>query len=631
MGARAGYPLQSFLCKKAQKRISITIPSAKAERSNLQGVAEGLLVGLKQNNIIMKKYIIYIAILAVGLILGYLFFGTSNEGNSNTSEISESSDSKPQMWTCSMHPQIMQPEPGDCPLCGMDLIPAESGAEGLALNEIKMTENAMALANVQTTIVGNASDSDENSLMLSGKIMPNEEANAVQASYFEGRIEKLNVNFTGEEVRKGQLLATIYAPALVAAQQELLTAASMKESQPALYKAVRNKLKLWKLSESQIEQIETSGKVRDNFPIYATVSGTVSEKLAEEGDYVKQGQPIVKVSNLGTVWAMFDAYENQISQLRKGQKITVITNAYPNKEFEATISFIDPSLNTQSRTVSVRATLNNKEGLFKPGMFVTSKVQMSESTEKQSLISIPASAVLWTGNRSLVYVKTNPNEPVFEMREVGLGAKQGDMYIILDGLKNGEEVVTNGTFTVDAAAQLQGKKSMMNTEGQAEVDPTGHLAGIERLEVPSKFQDQLKAVFDNYMVIEKALVNDNAETPKTAATVLLKSIKNVDMTLVKEEPAHSRWMLLDKELQESALAISKTSDIKEQRDHFIHLSAHLINAVKTFGINQKVYVDFCPMVNNDVGAFWLSTEEEILNPYFGASMLRCGEISDEIE
>lgn len=587
----------------------------------------------------MKKYIIYIAIIAVGLILGYVFFGNSSEHSShlsNNSDVSENAET--QMWTCSMHPQIMQPEPGDCPICGMDLIPAESGAEGLAANEIKMTENAMALANIQTTIVGNASDSEENSLMLSGKIMPNEEANAVQASYFEGRIEKLNVNFTGEEVRKGQLLATIYAPALVAAQQELLTAASMKESQPGLYKAVRNKLKLWKLSDNQIDQIETSGKVRDNFPIYATVSGTVSEKLAEEGDFVKKGQPIVKVSDLGTVWALFDAYENQISQLKEGQKITVTTNAYLSKEFEATISFIDPSLNTQSRTVSVRATLNNKEGLFKPGMFVTSKVQLSKSGENQAQISVPASAVLWTGTRSLVYIKTNPSEPIFEMREVSLGSKNGDFYTIVEGLNNGEEVVSNGTFTVDAAAQLQGKKSMMNAEGEiapvheehSEMDATNHLAQVERLEVPSNFQTQLKAVFDDYMAIEKALVNDNSELPQQGANDLLKSIDNVDMKLLKEEAAHSRWMRLKKELVKTASEISKTSDIETQREHFVHLSAHLINAVKTFGINQKVFVDYCPMVNNDVGAFWLSTEEEIRNPYYGASMLGCGEISDEI-
>src|SRR5690554_5472843 len=498
----------------------------------------------------MKKNIIYVGVaLIIGLLGGFLLFGGDVATNNDNHDHSEAV-AKNQMWTCSMHPQIMQPEPGDCPICGMDLIPAESGAEGLALNEIKMTDNAMALANIQTVLVGNASEAEGNFLLLSGKVMPNEEANAVQASYFEGRIEKLNVSFTGEKVRKGQLLATIYAPALVAAQQELLTAASMKTSQPALYKAVRNKLKLWKVSDTQIDQIESSGKVRENFPIYATVSGTVSEKMAEEGDYVKQGQPIVKVSDLGTVWAMFDAYENQISQLKEGQKITVTTNAYPNKEFEATVSFIDPSLNTQSRTVSVRATLNNKEGLFKPGMFVTSKVQMSRSNEKQSNISIPASAVLWTGNRSLVYVKTNPDEPIFKMREVGLGAKNGEMYTILDGLSNGEEIVTHGTFTVDAAAQLQGKKSMMNTEGPSEIDATKYLSNVERLEVPSKFQAQLKAVFDDYMTIENALVKDDSETPKEAAGDLLKSLQKVDMKLVKEEPGHSHWMLLDKELRE---------------------------------------------------------------------------------
>ncbi len=596
----------------------------------------------------MKKYIIYIAILALGLILGYVFFGSSTdslENTKNVSDMSENSATQKQMWTCSMHPQIMQPEPGDCPICGMDLIPAETGADGLAMNEIKMSENAMALANIQTTIVGNVSGTDDNTMQLSGKIMANEEANAVQASYFEGRIEKLNVNFTGEEVRKGQLLATIYAPTLVAAQQELLTAASMKESQPALYNAVRNKLKLWKLSESQINQIESSGKVRENFPIYATVSGTVSQKMAEEGDYVKQGQPIVKVSDLGTVWAMFDAYENQISQLKEGQKIKVTTNAYLNKEFEATVSFIDPTLNTKSRTVAVRATLNNKEDLLKPGMFVTAKVQMSKGNANQSQITVPATAVMWTGERSLVYVKTNPNEPVFEMREVTLGTKNGNVYTIVEGLNNGEEVVTNGTFTVDAAAQLQGKKSMMNASGgKTMTGHEGHL-GMEntndstskdhssmnkRLEVSKKFKEQLNTVFENYVLIDQALVNDDAEKAKKSANGLQKSLEKMDMKLLKGD-AHNHWMTLEKELKASTNAMANTSDIKKQREHFIHLSAHLINALKTFGIDQKVYVDFCPMANNNVGAYWLSKEKEIRNPYFGKEMLDCGSIADEIE
>lgn len=201
----------------------------------------------------MKKYIIYIGILVAGLLLGWILFGGSS--NKKTEHNHDAVAETNQLWTCSMHPQIMQPEPGDCPICGMDLIPAESSTDGLLADQFKLTENAMALANIQTSIVGKG-NVEGNTIKLSGKIAENEEANAVQVSYFAGRIERLNVSFTGEEVRKGQLLATIYSPELYAAQQELITAASLKESQPALYKAVRNKLKLWKLSESQINQIE---------------------------------------------------------------------------------------------------------------------------------------------------------------------------------------------------------------------------------------------------------------------------------------------------------------------------------------------------------------------------------------
>ena len=181
---------------------------------------------------------------------------------------------------------------------------------------------------------------------------------------FLGELERLNVSFTGEVVRKGQLLATIYSPELYAAQQELITASSLKESQPELYKAVRNKLKLWKLSESQINQIETSGKVKENIPVYATVSGTVSEKLVEQGDYVKQGQPLLKIANLNTVWANFDVYENQIDLFKKGQAISITTNTNSNKEFKAKVDFIDPVLDTKTRTVKLRAVLNNSKNEY---------------------------------------------------------------------------------------------------------------------------------------------------------------------------------------------------------------------------------------------------------------------------
>ena len=589
----------------------------------------------------MKKYVIYSAILVVGLLLGWLLFGGSSnkETEHNHSETAETN----QMWTCSMHPQIMQPEAGDCPICGMDLIPAESSADGLAADQFKLTENAIALANIQTTIVGE-SNVEGNAIKLSGKIAENEKANAVQVSYFSGRIERLNVSFTGEKVSKGQLLATIYSPELYAAQQELITAASLKESQPTLYKAVRNKLKLWKLSEKQINQIETSGKVKENFPVYATVSGTVTEKLVEQGDYIKKGQPLLKIANLNTVWANFDVYENQIDRFKKGQEVLITTNTYPNKEFKGQVDFIDPILNTKTRTVTLRVVLNNKNDVFKPGMFVSANIDGVKNENKETL-SIPASAVLWTGESSVVYVKANPNEPVFEMRKITLGNQIGNNYEVLEGLNNSDEIVTNGTFTVDAAAQLQGKKSMMNKDGgkvmtgheghlgmenNASNKENDHTNMTERLEVPKSFQKQLNSVYDGYINLKNALVEDNTNKVSQDANTLLDNLSQVDMKLVKDK-THNHWMSLAKEIKSSATSISKTTDLKQQRSHFKHLSSHLINAVQLFGVNEKVYVEFCPMADNNNGAYWLSKEGKVINPYFGEAMLTCGEVKQVIE
>ena len=583
-----------------------------------------------------KKTIIYIGILAVGVLFGWILFGNSSEEKTvhNHAEISETN----KMWTCSMHPQIMQPEAGDCPICGMDLIPAETSAEGLMADQFKLTKNAMALANIETSIVGEG-EIENSAIKLSGKIVPNEEANTVQVSYFSGRIEQLNVSFTGEEIRKGQLLATIYSPELYAAQQELITAVSLKESQPALYKAVRNKLKIWKLSENQIEQIETSGKVKENFPVYATVSGTVSEKL------VKQGQPLLKIANLNTVWANFDVYENQIDLFKKGQEITITSKAYVDKEFKATVAFIDPVLDTRTRTVKLRVVLNNPAGFLKPGMFVEGYIKGMISG-KEEVLTIPASAVLWTGKRSVVYLKANPNAPIFQMLEVTLGNKVGDFYEIVEGLKAGDEIVTNGTFTVDAAAQLQGKKSMMNKEGgkiatghedhfgtkeMTSVKNENHLNVNERMIVSKDFQNQLKAVFNEYIKLKDALVKEDSKNGISASKKLLDNLSKVDMKLLENKQVHNHWMSLGKEIKTAATSISNTSNIKEQRNHFKDLSSNLANALEVFGINEKVYHQFCPMADANKGAYWLSTEIKVINPYFGDAMLTCGEVKQVIE
>ncbi len=573
----------------------------------------------------MNKNIIYIVIaLVIGLVGGYFLFG--NQPNDDlTGGHDHSVDSIDQIWTCSMHPQIMQPEPGDCPICGMDLIPAESSADGLAMNEIKMTENAMALANIQTTIVGNAmQDGDEIITLLSGKITTNDENSSVQSSYFDGRIERLNVSYEGQTVSRGQLLATIYAPSLVAAQQELITASSLKDSQPALYKAVRNKLKNWKLSENQINAIESSGKTKENFPVYATVSGTVAEVMAREGDYVKQGQPILKVSNLGTVWAEFDAYESQINKFEIGQKISLTTNAYPDQDFDATISFIDPILNNATRTVTVRATLDNKNNKFKPGMFVKGMVQGATTVLDVGSVTVPATAVMWTGERSLVYVRTNPTEPIFEMREVTLGNRTGETYQVVSGLSNGDEIVTNGTFTVDAAAQLQGKKSMMNKS--MEEDTMKAIKSMD-LSLPKDFQSAFQKSLQPYLEMKDAFVSGDTDKVSAFAKVTSQELKSINSNgLGKMEQSY-----LDQSIN-MLRAIAGNGNLENQREHFVILNKNMVVlAMNITGFETEIYVQKCPMANNNKGAKWLSTEKVVRNPYYGKKMLTCGSITERLK
>ena len=586
----------------------------------------------------MKKNILYIALAAVGgLLAGYLFFGDTFGKSENQEDTHNHQVEEGQLWTCSMHPQVMQPEPGDCPICGMDLIPAESGADGLAPGQFRMTKNALALADVRTTIVGSAT-SGGHSLRLSGTIQENEKAGATQAAYFGGRIEELFVNFEGEEVKSGQKLASLYAPELVSAQQELITASGLKASQPELYKAVRNKLKLWKLTEKQIGEIEASGRVQEYFPVYATVSGTVSEIRVQAGDYVDKGSPLFKIANLGSVWAVFDAYENQVSLLREGQPLIVTAKSYPDAPVEAKISFINPVLNASTRTVEVQTVLQNPEGKFKPGMFVTGDLALTHKGQNEALV-IPESAVLWTGERSVVYVKTDPNAPVFEMREIRVVDAVNGEYTVVSGLENGEEVVTQGTFTLDAAAQLKGKKSMMH-DGSGSV-PTGHEGHLntpmansaEAESTPGKrifskaFTVEMATLIPAYLKMKDALVAGDVPVAQAGARELGRL-----MAAIPTNGLGADEKSVHEDSKDQVKAIADSEVLETQRKHFVRLNEVLIPAIETSGSGaQTLYVQTCPMANNNKGAIWLSAQKEIRNPYYGDAMLSCGRVISTIQ
>ena len=591
-----------------------------------------------------NQYIKYTLFTFVGLFLGWLFFHSSETKNEHQHSVDEKLS---EVWTCAMHPQIRKNEPGKCPICAMDLILLnQNSAEAIDPNEIHFTKEAAQLANVQTTVV--TTENPVKEVRLFGKVQADERLLQSQVAHIPGRIERLYVNFTGESVRKGQLIALIYSPELVTAQQELLETVKTKEAYPEIYEASKEKLLQWKLSSKQIAAIESSKKVKTNMEVYATSSGTITSKYVNVGDYVGVGSPLFEVTDLSRVWILFDAYESDLQFLKKGNSIDFKIEAIPTTTFNGVINFIDPVIDPSTRVAKVRLEVANNDGKLKPEMFATGFVK-STINHSQNKLVIPKSAVLWTGKRSIVYVKKPGNDPIFNIRTVELGEMLGASYVIESGLFDGEEVVTQGAFSVDAAAQLEGKPSMMNTEtNNTATDHLEHSSSpspekkpsektLKQTKIDSKivvskeFQQQLKLTFNNYIKIKNALANDNSKTAQKWAIEFLKSLKNVDLKLVTDKKAQSQWLAINKELQTATELISKNLEIDKQRVQFIVMSKSMLKSIKTFGINQKVYEQFCPMGNSDNGAIWLSTEEKIINPYFGAAMLQCGTIQSIIE
>lgn len=546
-----------------------------------------------------------------------------------------------------MHPQIRQNEPGSCPICGMELIPLETDSNvELDPMAISMSPTAMQIAQVLTAQVGKASP--VKNVRLNGKVTSDERAVYSQSSHIPGRIESLRVNFTGEYVNRGQVIATVYSPDLVNAQEELLVASKIADTQPALFEAAKEKLKNWKLTDQQITQILSTGKVREEFPILADVSGYVTEKMVNLGDYISRGMPIYQIANLSQVWVLFDVYEADLAWVKKGDKVTFTIPSLPGKSFEGKITFLDPIINPATRVSKARVELNNKDQNLKPEMFVSGTVLAELPFESDALV-IPKSAVMWTGERSVVYVKTTTDIGVqFSLREVELGPGLGDSFVVTDGLVAGEEIATNGTFSIDAAAQLAGKPSMMNPEGgpamtghnhggrqtedsgngglgsNARSDETDHRAMGQRLQVDGQFSAQLGRVFDAYTQMKEALVNDQAAGAQKSAAPILKAITEVDPKLLSHPEAREHWKILAGELETVAKAIGASGEIEIQRNHFKHLSAYMAKAVRLFGIDKEVYEQFCPMADNNQGAYWLSLDQNIRNPYMGGRMLACG-------
>lgn len=602
--------------------------------------------------IFLNKYVKYSLFAVGGIFIGWLFFHSPEKPDSKnkTEEKHDHSTeaSKATIWTCAMHPQIRMDKPGKCPICGMDLIPLNSGGANIDPAAVHLTNEAAELANVLTSIVTKQKPVKE--IRLYGKIQADERLLQSQVAHIPGRIEKLMVNFTGETVRKGQTLALIYSPELVTAQQELLEAVKTKQTQPDIYEASKERLRQWKLTEEQIANIEKSGNVQTNFEVVSNTSGIVTARRVNNGDHIAQGTVLYEVSDLSKVWVLFDAYESDLLFLNEGSRINFTVQAIPGKTFTGNITFIDPVVDPVTRVSKVRVEINNSSGTLKPEMFVTGIVNANLSEYRNNFI-IPRSAVLWTGKRSIVYVKQPDNpDPVFKIREIELGPMLGNSYVVINGLEEGEEIVTRGTFSVDAAAQLEGKPSMMNPEGGK--TSTGHNHGeqtsaspkenndhsahqaigkYEKIAVSMDFTMQLNTVYDQYIVLKNTLVQGDAKKAKQTAQKVQQTLTKVDMKLLKGE-AHMQWMEILENLNKGLSTIISSNKLEEQRLAFAETSDQLYKAIKTFGLMGKtVYYQFCPMARGGKGAYWLSEKTNIENPYYGESMLTCGENKETLK
>ncbi|MFY0628463.1 MAG: efflux RND transporter periplasmic adaptor subunit, partial [Reichenbachiella sp.] len=391
------------------------------------------------------------------------------------------------------------------------------------------------------------------------------------------------------------------------------------------------------------DQIIANGKPKEQFPINADISGYVTEKKVNLGDYITKGQSLYQIANLSKVWVLFDVYESDMPWVKTGDQVNFTVASLPGEVFEGKVTFIDPVIDPIRRVASARVEMTNKGLKLKPEMFTSGTLEATLPIQKDAMI-IPKTAVMWTGKRSVVYVKEVSGKGVnFMMREVTLGPALGASYIIDKGLTEGEEIAVNGTFSIDAAAQLAGKPSMMSPEGGAVM--TGHNHGgassastpvkqshnehSKKVTLSTEAKKVIQPLFKDYQGIKDALVNDDLEEAKKVSLSFQENLDKINMSLFKGD-AHQIWMEHSSQAKQAIQHTAHFKDIGEMRKAFRTLSGVMIGLVKSFDpLDEVVYVQHCPMADSNNGADWLSTEKKIRNPYFGQAMLGCGEIKKQ--
>ncbi|RMF88696.1 MAG: HlyD family efflux transporter periplasmic adaptor subunit, partial [Planctomycetota bacterium] len=535
-------------------------------------------------------------------------------------------------WTCSMHPQIRSPKPGKCPICAMDLIPVKATTG--ALRTVTISPEAAKLMHLETRPVERRFVTA--TIRMVGKVDYDETRLAYITAWISGRLDRLFADYTGVQVRPGDHLALIYSEELYAAQVELIQAIRQRQNQPPqggliqsidMVAAAREKLRLLGLTPEQIAEIEKRMAPSDHVTIYSPIGGIVVEKLRQEGDRVRIGDRIYTVADLTHVWVKLDAYESDIEWLRYGQDVEFTTEAYPGEVFHGRIVFMDPVLDPTTRTIKVRVNVNNEDGRLKPEMFVRAVVHAKvaaggkvldaslagkwmcpmhpevvreapaacdicgmplvrpeslgyaamELGEAPPPLVIPATAPLLTGTRAIVYVQDpDADVPTFEGREIVLGPRAGDYYLVRSGLEEGELVVTRGNFKLDSALQILAKPSMMTPEGG------GVPSGEERV-VSSELKGALRHLWMLRDRLRRALSDQDLDAYRQSFAEVSATLDTVKAdSLVGESKVY--WdefaMLLANDVTEG----TAVRDFREADRVLAAYASHLMRAGTYFGV-----------------------------------------------
>ena len=578
--------------------------------------------------------------LLVGFALGGLLLGRGER--QSPSDVGASEPSEPPAateWTCSMHPQVRAPEAGACPICGMDLIPAtteESGDHEHA-DRISLTESARVRARIRTAPVKRLHTGRIERRLL-GRVDYDETRLRTVTSWIGGRIDRLRVRTTGQRVKRGQVVAALYSPEVFSAHQDLLVAREQitrlqgatemaRVGAEATLQAARDRLRLLGVPASELATMEKASRPSEQVRIRSPFAGTVIERLATEGNYVKTGTGLYQIADLSRLWVQLDAYESDLPLLELGQEVSLEVQALPAQTFEGRVTFVAPVLDQRTRTTRVRIEVDNAAGRLRPGMFAEAVVRSDPDQTRDGSLVIPHTAPLFTGRRSLVYVEVpDANRPTYEPRVVRLGPRLGDDYPVVAGLRAGERVVIHGAFTLDADLQIRGGRSMMSLPDDSADQP-----GSRIVEVPPVHRDALAGVVARYLELHQALAADALADACAAAGTLVRAANAIDPA--SSAPFRQAWLPVQRQLVEHAEHLAGADNLDSARVAFRDLSQQIATILRVFGnpTNHTVRLAFCPMALAGEGGEWVQRASTIQNPYFGATMHSCGEVHEVVE